>query len=130
MAEKKKKPDGFKRTNIGVLVEAEGGEFWILQALLLLPGKSQCGPLEGWLGAHGNRRWALRSPQKSMQNRGTYGGGGYPRGVSVTEMPHIKPLLSPSGTGWGLLGGMTGHLEPLQTGRGLPRRGSRSTLKG
>ena len=35
-------------------------------------------------------------------------GGRYPRVVPITEMPHIKPLLSPSGTRWGLLGGMTG----------------------
>lgn len=72
---------------------------------------------------------ARRSPCRTGGRTGA-GGGGYPRVVPVTEMPRIKPLLSPSGTGWGLLGGMTGHLEPLQTGLGLPRKGSRSTLKG
>ena len=52
--------------------------------------------------------------------------------VPVVEMPRIKPLLGPSGTRWGLLGGMTGPSYTSAEGWGRPRawRGSRSTPKG
>lgn len=73
------------------------------------------------MGAHGIRRWAPRSPHKSMTNRGTYGvGWRVAQMVPVVEMPHIKPPLGPLGTRWGLLGGMTGPSHTSAEGMGSP----------
>lgn len=82
---------------------------WTVRGMVGSPWKQEMGP---------QKPAEVHAEQGDVRGRG---GGGYPRVVPVTEMPRIS-FLSPSGTGWGLLGGMTGYLEPCRRGWGYHER--------